>query len=76
MRTVTIAFLVLLTQTCIARAERTHAGTAQEQQACTRDASRLCRSLLGNDGAVQNCLQQNRARLSRGCRAVFEAHGM
>ena len=53
-----------------------HAGTPGEQQACSRDAERLCRKDLGNDGAVQSCLQANRARLSRSCRKVFESHGM
>ncbi len=53
-----------------------HAGTPQEQQACSRDASRLCRNDLGNDGAVQGCLQANRTKLSRLCRKVFESHGM
>jgi hypothetical protein len=53
-----------------------HAGTPQEQQACSRDASRLCRKDLGNDGAVQSCLQANRAKLSHTCRKVFESHGM
>jgi hypothetical protein len=53
-----------------------HAGSSQEQNACTRDASRFCRKDLGNDNAVQSCLQQNRARLSRACRRVFESHGM
>jgi len=53
-----------------------HAGTPQEQQACTRDAQRLCRQLLGNDGAVQQCLQQNRTKLSKGCQKVFASHGM
>jgi hypothetical protein len=75
MRILTIAFLLLFTQTYAALAQGSHQGTPQEQQACTRDASRFCRSLLGDDGAVQNCLQQNRARLSRACRAVFAAHG-
>lgn len=51
-------------------------GTPQERQACSRDASRLCRKDLGNDGAVQGCLQANRTRLSRPCRKVFESHGM
>jgi hypothetical protein len=51
-------------------------GTPQERQACTRDAQRLCRKDLGNDGAIQGCLQLNRARLSVGCRKVFESHGM
>ncbi|WP_027553302.1 hypothetical protein [Bradyrhizobium sp. Cp5.3] len=53
-----------------------HAGTPQEQNACSRDASRLCRKDLGNDSAVQSCLQANRARLSKTCRKVFESHGM
>ncbi|WGD51662.1 hypothetical protein QA641_40655 [Bradyrhizobium sp. CB1650] len=53
-----------------------HPGTPQEQNACSRDASRLCRKDLGNDGAVQACLQANRTKLSRSCRKVFESHGM
>jgi hypothetical protein len=53
-----------------------HAGTPQEQNACSRDASRFCRKDLGNDNAVQSCLQQHRARLSATCRRVFESHGM
>jgi hypothetical protein len=53
-----------------------HMGSPQEQNACTRDAQRFCRKDLGNDGAVQGCLQLNRARLSKSCRQVFESHGM
>jgi hypothetical protein len=53
-----------------------HEGTAQEQNACSRDASRFCRKDMGNDSAVQSCLQQHRSRLSASCRRVFESHGM
>ena len=53
-----------------------HMGTPQEQSACSRDASRLCRKDLGNDGAVQGCLEANRAKLSRSCSKVFQSHGM
>ena len=53
-----------------------HMGTSQEQNACSRDASRLCRKELGNDGAVQSCLQANRAKLSKACSKVFASHGM
>jgi hypothetical protein len=53
-----------------------HMGTPQEQAACQRDASRFCRQQLGDDGAVQGCLQQNKLRLSRACRQVFASHGM
>jgi hypothetical protein len=51
-------------------------GTPRERQACTRDAQRFCRQDLGNDGAVQGCLQMNRTKLSMSCRKVFESHGM
>jgi len=53
-----------------------HAGTQQEQSACSRDASRFCRKDLGNDTAVQQCLQMKRASLSSSCKKVFESHGM
>ena len=53
-----------------------HMGSPQEQQACSRDASRFCRKDLGNDGAVQGCLQANRAKLSKSCSKVFQSHGM
>lgn len=53
-----------------------HSGTPQEQAACSRDASRFCRKELGDDSAVQQCLQIERAHLSRACKRVFESHGM
>ncbi|UGY19126.1 hypothetical protein [Bradyrhizobium septentrionale] len=53
-----------------------HSGTKAEQNACSRDAQRFCRKDLGNDGAVQNCLQMKRASLSSSCKKVFESHGM
>ena len=67
-----LAFVLLVASIPVAMAQ----GTPQEQRACTRDAQRLCRQDLGNDGAVQGCLQMNRAKLSAGCRKVFESHGM
>lgn len=53
-----------------------HMGTPQEQKACTRDAQRFCRKDLGNDLAVQGCLQANRGKLSSSCSKVFQSHGM
>jgi hypothetical protein len=53
-----------------------HMGTPQEQRACSGDAKRFCRHELGDDNAVQQCLTQNRSRLSRRCSAVFQSHGM
>ena len=40
----------------------------QEQDACGRDASRLCKAVLNNgDMAVLACLKENRARLRPVC---------
>jgi hypothetical protein len=72
MTRLTLALMLFVTSVPVAFAQ----GTPQEQRACTRDAQRLCRQDLGNDGAVQGCLQTNRAKLSAGCRKVFESHGM
>ena len=69
-----LALALLVASAPLALAQ--HAGTPQEQNACSRDASRFCRKDLGNDGAVQSCLQQNRSRLSSSCKKVFESHGM
>jgi hypothetical protein len=67
-----LALVMLVTSIPVALAQ----GSPEERQACTRDAQHFCRKDLGNDGAVQSCLQTNRARLSKSCRQVFESHGM
>jgi hypothetical protein len=69
-----LVFIFVLSASPLAFAQ--HAGSPQEQQACSRDASRFCRKFLGDDGAVQACLQQNRTRLSASCQRVFGSHGM
>lgn len=76
MRTMTIVFglAVLLGANGVAQAQ--HMGTKQEQAACSRDAQRFCRKDLGDDNAVQQCLQMKRASLSAPCKRVFESHGM
>jgi len=75
MRYLAPAVLILLLSVSSSFAQG-HMGTPQEQQACRRDASRFCRQQLGDDGAVQMCLQQNRARLSKACQRLFASHGM
>jgi hypothetical protein len=71
---VALSLMVSVAANGIALAQ--HAGTKQEQAACSRDASRFCRKDLGDDNAVQQCLMMKRANLSRPCRKVFESHGM
>jgi hypothetical protein len=72
--TITLTALGSLSHTPVLA--QNHMGSPQEQSACSRDASRLCRKDLGNDNAVQGCLQANRAKLSRSCSKVFASHGM
>ena len=75
MRSIIFALVILLTGTSLSFAQD-HKGTPQEQQACRRDAQRFCRQQLGDDGAVQQCLQQNKTKLSKGCQKVFASRGM
>jgi hypothetical protein len=76
MRYVALIVVAVLSGMSPSFAQGGHMGTPQEQAACNRDASRFCRQQLGDDGAVQGCLQQNRAKLSRACQQVFASHGM
>ncbi len=70
-----LAFALFFTGLSFALAQGGQQGTPQEQQACTRDASRFCRKELGNDAAVQQCLRQHRQKLSSACQKVFQSHG-
>ena len=47
------------------------AYTAEEQQACTNDAFRLCSSAIPDVDRVTACMVQHKAELSPGCRAQF-----
>ena len=76
MRYFSIAALFAVVAMSSGAALAQHAGTSADQKACSRDAQRFCRKDLGNDGAVQNCLQTNRDSLSRSCKKVFKSHGM
>ena len=71
-----LATLVLTSLSAGSALAQGHMGTPQEQKACAPDAKRFCRSQLGDDFGVQNCLTQNRAKLSKRCSAVFQSHGM
>ena len=75
MRQLILAAIALLIGTSSSLAQG-HMGTPREQQACTRDAQRFCRKQLGDDNAVQHCLQENRTKLSKSCQKVFQSHGM
>jgi hypothetical protein len=75
MRYLPLTLLILLSSTAASFAQG-HMGTPQEQAACRRDATHFCRKELGNDMAVQQCLQEHRRKLTRSCQKVFASHGM
>ena len=66
------AFTTLLCATSAFAQER---GTPEQQAACAPDAFRLCSSYIPDPGRVENCLRQQKARLSSACRALFDQHG-
>ena len=72
----TLLIILFVSAPALATLAQQHAGTSQEQRACSHDASRFCRKGLDDDMAVQQCLQQHRSRLSAACSKVFESHGM
>ena len=52
------------------------ASAQQGHDACARDVSRFCRSVMQQgDMVVLGCLKANRARLSKACDKVLTEHG-
>jgi hypothetical protein len=75
-----VAIVLVASATPCFAASRDQGNTAaasQEDAACRRDTRKLCRHVkVGEgEGAFLACLQQNRAALSKACRAVLESHG-
>lgn len=56
--------------------QQQRSGTKQEQEACSRDVSRYCRTLMEQgDLVILSCLQQNRPKISKACNQVLLSHG-
>ncbi len=51
-------------------------GTADEQNACYRDATRFCADAIPDQMKVLACLQEHRKRLSKACAKVLENNGV
>jgi hypothetical protein len=53
-----------------------HAGSDQDEKACTHDVERLCRKWMDQgDFTILACLKENRTRLHPACRDVLIGHG-
>ncbi|HEY6255233.1 MAG TPA: hypothetical protein VIY51_05510 [Xanthobacteraceae bacterium] len=52
-------------------------GTAQQQQACTPDAMRLCSEFIPDVAKISACMSRKRAQVSAACRAAIKgpSHG-
>jgi hypothetical protein len=56
--------------------QQQHGGTPEEQKACAHDVQKFCRAVMNDaDLIVLNCLQQNRAKLTKACDQVLVGHG-
>ena len=56
--------------------QQQHGGTPEEQKACAHDVQKFCRAVMDDaDLVVLNCLQQNRAKLTKACDQVLTNHG-
>jgi hypothetical protein len=73
------AFAAALTLVAATSASAQGQGDARERAACRPDVMRFCKQLIkdNNDDvfSILNCLQSNRARISRTCGAVLASHG-
>jgi hypothetical protein len=64
---VAIAALTAITSSSLAQ-DPQRSGTSQQQQACSKDVSRHCRSVMKeSDAIIAGCLRENRAKLSKSC---------
>ena len=75
----TIAFAVALTLAAVTMVSAQGQGDARERAACRPDVMRFCKQLVkdNNDDVISilNCLQSNRARISKACNQVLVSHG-
>jgi hypothetical protein len=56
--------------------QQQRSGTPEEQKACAHDVQKFCRAVMDDaDLIVLNCLQQNRAKLTKACDQVLTNHG-
>jgi hypothetical protein len=71
-----VAALLALSVSAGAVAQQQHGGTAEEQKACAHDVQKYCRAVMNeSDLTILNCLQQNRAKLTKACDQVLVSHG-
>jgi type II secretory pathway component PulL len=74
-RSVTLAIALFVSS---AASAQNQAGphSQKDEDACDRDAHRLCKDAIPDQLRVLTCLQQNRVKLSKACQVVLQSHGV
>ena len=75
LRRVSLVVAVVLVSSA-ALAQTSPYENSQEDRACRGDARRFCKDDIPDQFKIGSCLQANRDRLSRGCKAMMQSHGM
>jgi hypothetical protein len=75
-KTFLVATLLSLSVSGAIAQQQQHSGSPEEQKACAHDVQKYCRAIMDQaDLVVLNCLQQNRAKLTKACDKVLVDHG-
>jgi hypothetical protein len=74
-RSVTLAIALLLSSAALAQ-NQAGPHSQKDEDACDRDAHRLCKEMIPDQMRVLACLQQNRVKLSKACQVVLQSHGV
>jgi hypothetical protein len=75
LRSVSLVLAVFLVSSA-AMAQTYPEQNTPEDRACRGDARRLCKDDIPDQFKVGSCLQANKDRLSRTCKAMLDSHGM
>jgi type II secretory pathway component PulL len=74
-RSVSFAIVLLLSTAAMAQ-NQVAPHSAKDEDACDRDAHRLCKEAIPDQMRVLACLQTNRQKLSKACQTVLQSHGV
>ena len=75
LRSVTLVFALVFSTAAMAQNQVAPHST-QDEDACDRDAHRLCKDAIPDQMRVLACLQMNRPKLSKACQGVLQSHGV
>jgi hypothetical protein len=76
LRCVSLVIALLLVSGAASAQKPLGPHSTSDEDACDRDAHRLCREAIPDQFRVLTCLQANRAKLGKACAAVLQSHGM